>query len=375
MQLFAHHLRRLAAAAAIVPAAAGLMATACSKGGGDADTAEPKPVVSANTIVIAPRGFTETLGAIGTVAGRSGHVASLSAPEPARIAQVLVSTGQTVQQGQELIQLEQAPFLAAEQSATAALQAAERNNDRQQRLAGEGIVPRKDAEQAAADLAKARADEVAARRMSELSVLRSPIAGVVTKLTAAIGASADPSQPLVEVSDPTALDVLMNVTPTDAAKVHVGAKVALSAGQSASGEPLGIGSVVDVSGTIDSTSRGVAVRVEAPTTRRPLRIGETIFGQIALYTSPSAIVIPADALVPSGEDFTVFVVDPNGIAHERDVKVGGKTDSTVEITDGLRAGERIVTTGAYAVQDSAKVVPLKPAPAATPATPAAPEKP
>jgi Cu(I)/Ag(I) efflux system membrane fusion protein len=198
---------------------------------------------------------------------------------------------------------------------------------------------------------------------------------VVTKLTAAIGASADPSQPLVEVSDPTALDVLMNVTPTDAAKVHVGAKVALSAGQSASGEPLGIGSVVDVSGTIDSTSRGVAVRVEAPTTRRPLRIGETIFGQIALYTSPSAIVIPADALVPSGEDFTVFVVDPNGIAHEREVKVGGKTDSTVEITDGLRAGERIVTTGAYAVQDSAKVVPLKPAPAATPATPAAPEKP
>jgi RND family efflux transporter MFP subunit len=371
MQIFAHHRRRLAAVA-VVPLIA-LAFARCSKGGGDADTAEPKPVVGANTLVITPRGFTETLGAIGTVTGRSGHVASLSAPEPARIAQVLVATGQTVQKGQELIQLEQAPFLAAEQSATAALQAAERNDERQQRLAGEGIVPRKDAEQAAADLAKARADQIAARRMTELSVLRAPIAGVVTRLTASIGASADPSQPLVEISDPSALDVLMNVTPTDAAKVHVGAKVALSAGQSASGEPLGVGSVVDVSGTIDSTNRGVAVRVEAPTTRRPLRIGETIFGQIALYTSPNAIVIPADALVPSGDDFTVFVVDPNGIAHERDVKVGGKTDSTVEITDGLHAGERIVTTGAYAVQDSAKVVPLKPA-AAAPAA-ATPEKP
>ncbi|HEY4219445.1 MAG TPA: efflux RND transporter periplasmic adaptor subunit [Gemmatimonadaceae bacterium] len=366
MQLFDHHLRRAAIVAAVVASAG------CSKGGGDADTAEPKPVVGANTIVIAPRAFTETLGAIGNVVGRSGHVATLSAPQQARVAEVLVTTGQTVQQGQELIRLEQAPFLAAEQSAAAALQAAQRNNERQQRLANEGIVPRKDAEQAAADEAKAQSDEVAARRMAELAVLRSPIAGVVTKLAASIGASADPSQPLVEVSDPSALDVLMNVTPTDAAKVHAGVKVSLSAGQSASGEALGIGSVVDVSGTIDSTTRGVAVRVQAPTTRRPLRIGETIFGQIALYTSPAAIVIPADALVPSGADFTVFVVDPNGIAHERDVKVGGKTDSTVEITDGLRAGERIVTTGAYAVQDSAKVVPLKPAAAPT-AT--APEKP
>jgi RND family efflux transporter MFP subunit len=168
----------------------------------------------------------------------------------------------------------------------------------------------------------------------------------------------------VEVSDPSALDVLMNVTPTDAARVHAGAKVTLAAGQSASGEPLGVGTVVDISGTIDSTNRGVAVRVQAPTTRRPLRIGETIFGQIAVNTSPNAIVIPAEALVPSGETFTVFVVDPNGIAHAREVKVGGKTDTAVEITDGLHAGERIVTTGAYGVQDSAKVVPMKPAAAA-----------
>jgi membrane fusion protein (multidrug efflux system) len=360
-------------AARSLVAATLVASTACKKGGDAADTAEPKPSVGANTIVVTAQPFTETLGAMGNVVGRSGHVASLNAPEAARIAQVLVTTGQTVQQGQVLIELDQAPFQAALQSAAAALLAAQRNNERQQRLAGEGIVPRKDAEQAAADLAKANADEVAARRMSELSVLKSPIGGVVTKLSAAIGASADPSQLLVEVSDPSALDVLMNVTPTDAAKVHPGAKVSLSAGQSANGEALGIGSVVDISGTIDSTNRGVAVRVQAPTTRRPLRIGETVFGQIAFYTTPNAIVIPAEAIVPSGDTFTVFVVDANGIAHAQEVKVGGRTDTTVEITDGLKAGERIVTTGAYGVQDSAKVVPMKAVPA--PDSAAKPEKP
>ena len=69
---------------------------------------------------------------------------------------------------------------------------------------------------------------------------------------------------------------------------------------------------------------------------------------------------PLEALVPNGDDYKLFVVDGNGTAHEREVKVGGKTTTSAEITEGLKAGERIVTFGAYGMQDSAKVsVPLR----------------
>ena len=340
-------------------------AGACKKAATAGGDSTATPVVGAKTIVVTPQPFTETLGAIGNVVPRAGHQATLSAPASARVAQVFVTTGQAVQAGQPLIELDQAPFRAALQTAEAALNAAERANERQQRLANEDIVPRKDAEQAAAELAKARADAEAARRSAALSTLRSQIAGVVTRMSATLGAQAEPGQSLVEVSDPGALDVLMNVTPTDAARVHSGAKVALSAGQSANGEALGIGTVVDISGTVDSTSRSVAVRVQAPTTRRPLRIGETIFGAIAVANHAAAIVVPLEALVPDADKFKVFVVDAKGIAHEREVTVGGKTDAVAEITDGLKAGERVVTYGAYGMQDSAKVAPLTPAAAKT----------
>jgi multidrug efflux pump subunit AcrA (membrane-fusion protein) len=138
--------------------------------------------------------------------------------------------------------------------------------------------------------------------------------------------------------------------------------VTLAAGQNATGEPLGVGTVVDVGGTIDTASRSVNVRVQAPTTRRPLRISETIFGQIAVAVHPNAITVPLEALVPEGEDFKVFVVDAAGVAHERKVSVGGRTDKVAEITQGLTPGERVVTYGAYGVSDSAKVVPAKQAP-------------
>jgi membrane fusion protein (multidrug efflux system) len=345
-----------------------VLASGCRKQSGADEETPAQAVVNAQTVVVQPQAFTETIGAIGTVVVRAGHAASLSAPAAGRVGAVFVTTGQRVSAGDKLVQLDQAPFQAALASAEAALSAAERANERQQRLAQEGIVPRKEAEQAAADLARARSDAVAARRAQELSVLRAPIGGVVTRMSATIGASVDPAQTLVEIADPSALDVLLGVTPTDAARIRPGVKVQLSAGQSATGEPLGIGSVVDISGTVDTATRSVAVRVRAPTTRRPLRIGETVFGQIETGTRPAAIVIPADALVPEGDGFKVFVVDAQSIAHEREVKIGARSPAGVEVVDGLKPGERIVTYGAYGVQDSAKIA-SPPAPAGPAAAP------
>jgi cobalt-zinc-cadmium efflux system membrane fusion protein len=332
--------------------------TACHKDAGD-DTTE-QPSVGANTTTVTKQPFTEVVGAIGSVSARAGHAASLSAPAPARVAGVLVTTGQTVAAGQPLISLEQAPFEAAAQSAQTALDAAQRAYERQERLANEGIVPRKDAEAAAAELARVRSEAAAARRAAELSTLRAPINGVVTRLAATMGASVDPSQVLIEIADPSAVDVLFNVTPGDAGRIHPGARVSLSAGQDATGESLGMGAVVDVASIVDSATRTVAVRVQAPTTRRPMRIGETVFGQIAVNVRQGAIVVPLEALVPEGDGFKVFVVDPTGIAHERDVKVGGRTDKLAEIVEGLSGGERVATQGAYGLEDSVRVVPLKP---------------
>jgi RND family efflux transporter MFP subunit len=330
--------------------------SACKKEA--ADEGETKATVNATTIVIAKQPFNETIDAIGTVVGRTAHVATLSAPTQGRIAQVLVSPGSVVQAGQLLISMDPSQFRAQVTSAEAALSAAEKAAARQERLANEGIVPKKDAETAAADLAKARADAEEARRNSDLSVLRSPINGVVTRMTATMGMPVDASTPLVEIADPTALDVLLNVTPTEAGRIRVGQKVAISAGQSSAGETLGIGDVADIGTLVDSTTRAVSVRVQIPTSRRPLRIGETVSGSVIVATKPAAIVVPPEALVPEGDAFHVFVVDANNIAHEREVTVGSRTPRAVEIIEGLTVGERVVTLGAYGLQDSVKIAPF-----------------
>jgi RND family efflux transporter MFP subunit len=334
---------------------------ACSKGSGEGTDSEATPVVAVRMATVSEQPFTETVSAIGAVTGRPGHFASLGAPTATRVAKVYVSEGARVSAGQPLVELDRAAIESAAQAADATLTAAQQAYDRAERLNREGVAPRKDVEQAAADVAKARADAIAARRSAQLAMLRSPINGVVTRLTAVLGASVDVNEPLVEVADPSALDIVFTVTPSEAARVKQGAAVALSAGQKSGGEEIGSGTVFQVSAAVDTATRGVAVRVRAPSTKRPLRIGETVFGQIVVGNHPKAFAVPLESLVPEGEGFKVFVVDDSNVAHAQEVKVGARSDSTAEVIEGLKGGERIVTYGAYGVEDSVKVTAAPPA--------------
>src|ERR1700682_1837349 len=97
----------------------------------------------------------------------------------------------------------------------------------------------------------------------------------------------------------------------------------------------------------------------APAGARPLRIGETIFGQITMGTKPRAVTVPVAALVPDGDGFKVFVVNAANIALSRKVTVGRRSDAVADITSGLSGGERVVTEGAYGVEDSVKVTSTK----------------
>jgi len=332
----------------------------CGCGGTSDEGSEVAATVAARTAVAAVQSMPLTVSGIGTVAARPGRVAALGAPEPTRVAQVFVVPGQRVAAGDSLIAFERAPFEAAERSAAAAVTTAQHAYDRAVRLGAAGVVARKDVDQAAADLAQAQAAEVSAHRALELATIRSPIAGVVTAMRAVVGAPADAAQPLVEVADPSVLDVLVSVVPADAAAVRPGAPVALAAGEAPDAAAVAEGVVGEVAPAVDSVTRAVVVRVRVTRPARTLRIGETLFARITVAQHHDAVTVPAEALVPDGEGFKVFVVDSAGVAHARPVTVGARTAVTAEILDGVKAGERVVTYGAYGVDDGAKVVAGKP---------------
>ncbi len=312
------------------------------------------PVVSVETAPVSTASFTPAVRAVGTVVASPTGYAELSAPAPSRVSRVLVTAGQSVRAGQILVQLDAAAIQAAASGANAARDAAQKAYERASRLAQEGILPRKTVDQASADLAQANAAAVGARRTFALSTLRSPISGVVTKMNAVTGASVDPSQVLVAVADPAALQILLQLSAVDAAGIRPGADVRLFDSDAPSATAVGRGSVIAVGAAVDSSTRAVPIRVRVASSVRPLRMGETLTGRIAGSALRSAVSIPAAALVPDSSGFRVYVVR-NGVAYATPVDVGARGDSLVQITKGLAAGETVVTLGAYGIEDSSKV--------------------
>jgi cobalt-zinc-cadmium efflux system membrane fusion protein len=316
--------------------------------------------VSVESIVVEPRAFTETIDATGTVEVRAGHFAALSAPAPTRVTAVSTAVGEHVRKGASLVTLERAVFEAAATSAQAAVTSAQQAFDRAERLVQAGIAPRKDLDQASADLSVARSNLVAARRAVDLAVLRSPIDGVVTRLDAPLGAAVDAGQVLVEIADPQAIDVVLQVTPADAARIRIGASVALGSQGEGDEEAAMNGRVADIAGVVDTATRSVAVRVRPIGATHGMRIGESVPAVITKAVHANAIVVPIEALVPEGDAFHVFVVDSDSVVHARPVTVGARRGKEAMITDGLEAGERVVTSGAYGIDEGTKVLPPKP---------------
>jgi RND family efflux transporter MFP subunit len=331
---------------------------ACRKPGAADEAASH--TVGVRTVVAVARSVPQSVSAIGTVTPRPGRFAELSAPAATRVAAIYVAPGQRVARGNALVEFERAPFEAAARSAEAALVVAQAAHDRAVRLAEAGVVPRRDVDQSAAELAQAQSTAITARRALELATLRAPLAGVVTRMTAVLGQPVDASQVLVEVVDPEALDIVFALSADAAARVKVGAEVVITAGEYAHGSPLGRGVVTGVAAALDSVSRAVQVRARLATPTRPLRIGETVVGLITTGVHEHAVAIPPEGVVPDGDGFKVFVVDPNGLARARAVTIGARADSLVEITSGLTAGETVVTYGAYGMEDSVKVVRERP---------------
>ncbi len=112
--------------------------------------------------------------------------------------------------------------------------------------------------------------------------------------------------------------------------------------------------VSDALPQFDPTTRALRVRLEADNPQYVLR--PDMFVDVELPVNlPTAIVVPADAVLDSGLKKTVFVDRGNGFFEPREVETGRRYDSRVEILTGLAPGERIVISGNFLIDSESRM--------------------
>ena len=196
-----------------------------------------------------------------------------------------------------------------------------------------------------AELATAALEVQSAAQELTGITLTSPIAGVVTEMSAGVGDSVNPNTSILTVVDPTVIEMEGAVDEIDVLYVQIGASanVTMDAlpGEALPGTVSYIASdAISQQGVV---TYDVSIRVEAPRGIE-LRSGLTAIAELVLRSEPNVLIVPLQALRGSFNQPTVLV-SADGVLTERAVSTGSSDDFWVVVEEGLNEGELIVMEG------------------------------
>ena len=202
-------------------------------------------------------------------------------------------------------------------------------------------------------LAAAKGKYQGAAAQLSYSEIRSPISGVVTDRPLYPGEMATAGTPLLTVMDLSHVIAKAHIPQAEAALLKVGDKASVSA--SGLEDPIP-GKVSVVSPALDPNSTTVEVWVDARNPHQELKPGTSVSISMLAQTIPDALTVPAAAVLTEPDGTTsVMVIGDDSRARQRDVKTGVRQENQIQIVSGLKAGERVVTSGAYGLPDNTRV--------------------
>jgi len=206
---------------------------------------------------------------------------------------------------------------------------------------------------AAGNLQAAKGKYMGAEAQFSYSEIRSPIDGVVTDRPLYPGEMAAAGAPLITVMDLSHVIAKAHIPQPDASLLKLGDEATLTV----PGEDAPIeGKVSVISPALDPNSTTVEVWVQAANPKQRLKPGTSVQVSMLARTVKDGVAVPAASVLTAQDgSATVMVIGPDNRAHQGTVKVGIHDGDRVQIVEGVQAGDRVVTSGAYALPDKTKV--------------------
>jgi cobalt-zinc-cadmium efflux system membrane fusion protein len=330
--------------------------------------ASPQQLKTVTVETVQTHGFVSEELTEGKIAVNGDRATPVFSPYSGRVTRVIAGLGDTVKAGAPLATLEATEFVQAQndlRTAAAEVKLARINETRKHALYDAKGGSLQDWQQAQADLTtaetalnsvrnrlsilgKSPADIAALERaeiIDPVATMTAPIAGVVVDRQVGPGQflQSGSATPVFTIADPSSVWLLANVRETDAGLVKVGQSVEVRV--LAYPKRAFKARVTYVAALVDSVTHRLPVRAEIDNHDGALK--PEMFASFRILTSDASQspAIPAGAVIYEGSGAHVWVLREDGLLELRAIQTGRSSDALIEILDGLKAGERVVTKG------------------------------
>jgi membrane fusion protein (multidrug efflux system) len=324
------------------------LAAACGSGGEEKGKGNrPPPLVKVEPAQTMR--FVETVEAVGTA--NANEQVTITAQVTERLVRLGFDDGSFVRRGQTVAVLSQGQQTAALAEANARQREAQQQLARISTLRARGFATKasEDAQIAAAAAARAQASGVQAQIGER--VITAPFSGFVSLRNISPGTVVNSGTEIATISDISTIKLDFPVPETALAAIRRG--LTIEARSAAYPDTPFRGQIATVDPVIDPNTRAVTVRARLPNRDGRLKPGMLL--TVIIETAPRmGISVPELAVIGEGDSRFVYVVD-KGTAKRVQVRTGLRAAGRVEILEGLKPGQPIVTEGVVKLTDNMKV--------------------
>jgi multidrug efflux pump subunit AcrA (membrane-fusion protein) len=314
----------------VVTGAQKLLAAELKPAGGDEETTPTVVSVQTNALKLATlHRYVQGYGTVEpapATAGAPAASASLAAPLPGVITKVAVVEGQHVEKGDLVVELN---------SGTLTVENAEQEVARQRQLFAQQNTSQRNLQSAEAQLALLR--------------VLAPLSGTVVHVNVKPGQAVDLPSVVAEVMDLNRLVVTAAIPAAEAGELKAGNPVQVLT------EPPVATELAYVSPTVDTNNNMVPVRVLLPA-GGPLRPGQFVAVRIVTAVHTNCLAAPEESVVTDQSGQSVLALVKGAEATQTPVRTGLRENGWVEVAaPGLKAGDGIVSVGAYGLPATTKI--------------------
>ncbi len=299
--------------------------------------------------MVAPAPLIEAITSTGTL--RAEESVELQAETDGRIVSITFTEGAHVRKGDLLVKLNDADLVATRVRAHYLRELSVLKEQRIAQLLKQGVARQEEYDMALNDLHVQDAGIALTEAQIAKTEIRAPFDGVVGLRYVSEGAYVTAATRVATLQRLERLKVDFSVPEKYATRVRVGSPIQLTV--AGSGRRVD-GAIYAIDPRIDSATRTVLIRAVCPNPQSRLFPGAFASVSLTLGELDNAVLVPAIAVVPGLNAKTVFVVK-DGKAELRTVVTGTRLEDRVQILDGLKAGEVVVTSGVLQLSAGQKV--------------------
>ena len=294
--------------------------------------------------------FVDRIEAVGNAL--ANEQVTLAAPVTERITRLNFDDGGYVRKGQTIAVLAQGQETAQLNEAQARAREAQQQLARIEALRQRGFATKSSLDAQEALAGQARAQAAGARATISDRVVTAPFSGWVSLRNISAGAVVTAGTEIATISDLSSIKLDFPVPETMLSAIAPGQTIEATA--AAYPDQPFRGQIDTIDPVVDPNTRSVMVRARLPNPDRKLKPGMLL--TVAIEAAPHvALSVPELAVVGEGDARFVYTVGPDAVVKRTPVRTGLRQDGRIEILDGLRPGEKVITEGVVKLADGMKV--------------------